>query len=103
MDPCAYLHKISLSVSPSIGKACLYHDAVFSAEQTNYALIECLGPDIPTSAIYRIFPDEDEHPLQLVKLLINNTRLKVRLLQKQTIIFLITQFLMNYFSSGVYI
>lgn len=64
-------------ISPSIGKACLYHDAIFPNEQTNYALIKCMGPDVPTSAIYRIFPDENDHPLQLVKLLINNTRLKV--------------------------
>uniref|UniRef100_A0A336M1A4 Venom dipeptidyl peptidase 4 n=2 Tax=Culicoides sonorensis TaxID=179676 RepID=A0A336M1A4_CULSO len=59
--------------------ACLYHNVIFPPEQSNFALFECLGPDIPTSAIYRIFPDEDDHPLQLMKLLINNTRLKQKM------------------------
>lgn len=61
-----------------IGKrSCLYHDAFFPPEQSEYALIECLGPDVPSSAIYRIYPDEHENPLQLVYWVQNNTKLRV--------------------------
>lgn len=58
-------------------RSCLYHDAFFPPDQSEYALIECLGPDVPSSAIYRIYPDEHENPLQLVYWVQNNTRLRV--------------------------
>lgn len=63
-----------------LGKTpCLYHDAIFPSEPSDYALIECLGPDIPSSAIYKIYPDENENPLQLINWIQNNTRLRVSL------------------------
>lgn len=61
-----------------IGKQpCLYHDAHFPPEQSEYLLIECMGPDVPSSAIYRVYPDENENPLQLVYWVQNNTKLRV--------------------------
>lgn len=61
-----------------IGKRpCLYHDAHFPDEQGEFVLIECLGPDVPSSAIYRIYPDEHENPLQLVYWVQNNTKLRI--------------------------
>lgn len=58
-------------------RPCLYHDAIFPPDQSEYALIECLGPDVPSSAIYRIYADENENPLQLVYWVQNNTKLRV--------------------------
>lgn len=42
-------------------------------------MIECLGPGIPTSSIYKISPEPIQKPLQIVKFLQNNTRLRERI------------------------
>lgn len=60
-------------------KPCQYYDASFAPGRHALAIIECLGPIVPTSAIYRIPVELDQHkalePLFLVQ---NNTQLKQR-------------------------
>lgn len=58
---------------------CLYHKVVFPPGSSDYALIECLGPGIPTSSIYKISPEPIQKPLQIVKFLQNNTRLREKI------------------------
>lgn len=41
-------------------------------------VINCLGPGIPSSAIYRIVPTHLERPIELVYHVQNNTRLRER-------------------------
>ncbi|XP_037913520.1 inactive dipeptidyl peptidase 10 isoform X3 [Hermetia illucens] len=59
---------------------CLYHNAIFPPTLGgDYVLIECLGPVIPTSAIYSISPDNSNKPLDLVIAIQNNTRLRQKM------------------------
>lgn len=32
---------------------CLFHNAIFSPGSANYFVLECLGPGVPTSSLYR--------------------------------------------------
>lgn len=57
-------------------KACQYFSIVFAPNNNEYALVECLGPDIPTSWIYKFNPKSESEPIMPVYLLQNNTLLK---------------------------
>jgi inactive dipeptidyl peptidase 10 len=59
-------------------KACQYFTAIFAPNNNEYALIECLGPDIPTSWIYKIDAKNIDEPIVPIYLLQNNTELKER-------------------------
>lgn len=59
-------------------KACQYFNAIFAPNNNEYALIECLGPVIPTSWIYKLDPKSDIEPITPIYLLQNNTELKQR-------------------------
>lgn len=58
---------------------CQYYDASFAPGKHSLAIIECLGPEVPTSAIYRIpiefNPKKALEPIFHVQ---NNTQLKQR-------------------------
>lgn len=71
---------IDPSAKPS-NLPCQYHRATFAPTTTtimpgSLVVIECLGPGIPTSAIYRVA--YNEKPLHLVFYVQNNTRLRER-------------------------
>lgn len=57
-------------------KACQYYSIVFAPNNNEYALVECLGPDIPTSWIYKFNPKSETEPITPIYLLQNNTLLK---------------------------
>lgn len=59
--------------------ACQYYVASFAPNNNEYALIECLGPEIPTSAIYKISVKDNMKPLTLIYMLQNNTELRENL------------------------
>lgn len=56
--------------------SCQYFNAVFAPNNNDYALIECLGPEIPSSSIYKISVDPIGKPITAVYMLQNNTVLK---------------------------
>jgi hypothetical protein len=56
---------------------CQYYTATFPPGNNEHVLLECLGPDIPTSAIYRINPDPTQQALRVLYHLQNNTALRV--------------------------
>ncbi|XP_035782023.1 venom dipeptidyl peptidase 4-like isoform X3 [Anopheles albimanus] len=58
---------------------CQYFTATFAPSNSEYALIECLGPIVPFSAIYRIVPDVSKSPTQVLYYLQNNTALAERI------------------------
>uniref|UniRef100_A0A4Y0BK07 Venom dipeptidyl peptidase 4 n=1 Tax=Anopheles funestus TaxID=62324 RepID=A0A4Y0BK07_ANOFN len=58
---------------------CQYFTAIFAPSNSEYALIECLGPIVPFSAIYRIVPDIAKSPTQVLYYLQNNTALAERI------------------------
>jgi inactive dipeptidyl peptidase 10 len=58
--------------------SCQYFTATFAPRNNEYALIECLGPEIPTSWIYKFSVDPNKDPISPVYLLQNNTELKER-------------------------
>lgn len=62
---------------PSL-KPCQFHKATFAPSISGFLVIECLGPGIPTSAIYRVSNAFAEKPLTLIFHVQNNTRLKER-------------------------
>lgn len=62
---------------PSV-KPCQFHKASFAPSISGFLVIECLGPGIPTSAIYRVSNAFAEKPLTLIFHVQNNTRLKER-------------------------
>lgn len=64
--------------SEGLPDACQYFAASFAPHNNEYALIDCLGPDIPTSWIYRFSVDPNKDPITPVYLLQNNTELKER-------------------------
>lgn len=53
-------------------KPCLYHNAIFSPGSASYFVLECLGPDVPTSALYKASMPQP----RLILHLQNNTRVK---------------------------
>lgn len=59
---------------------CQYHNAIFAPGKLALAIIECLGPDVPSSAIYRMSLENDEQqkPLEPIFLVQNNTLLRQR-------------------------
>lgn len=59
--------------------ACQYFNAIFAPNNNEYALIECLGPDIPTSWIYKFDSKSETDPISPIYLLQNNTDLKQRI------------------------
>lgn len=56
---------------------CQYFTASFPTTNSEYVVIECLGPEIPSSAVYKVSPEFSKNPLQLLTYLQNNTVLKV--------------------------
>lgn len=62
----------------SLSISCQYFSAMFAPRNNEYALIECLGPEIPTSWIYKFSVDPTKDPISPVYLLQNNTELKER-------------------------
>ena len=65
--------------SEGLPSACQYFTAIFAPSNNEYALIECLGPDVPTSWIYKFSVDPTKDPISPVYLLQNNTELKQRI------------------------
>lgn len=63
---------------PASSTACQYHRATFAPGQLGLALIECLGPDVPSSAIYRMPREYTQRPLKPVYYVQNNTKLRER-------------------------
>lgn len=70
-------HSAEQQTKPSI-KPCQFHKASFAPSISGFLVIECLGPGIPTSAIYRVSHAFAEKPLTLIFHVQNNTRLKER-------------------------
>ncbi|XP_052898293.1 venom dipeptidyl peptidase 4 [Anopheles moucheti] len=66
-------------VAPMPPMPCQYFTAIFAPSNSEYALIECLGPIVPFSAIYRIVPDIVKSPTQVLYYLQNNTALAERI------------------------
>lgn len=64
--------------SNGLPNSCQYFSAIFAPSNNEYALIECLGPEIPTSWIYRFSIDPSKDAISPVYLLQNNTELKRR-------------------------
>lgn len=58
---------------------CLYHNVQFATTPTDYLLIECLGPGVPSSAIYRINAEFAERPLQFIIAIRNNTKIREKI------------------------
>lgn len=59
---------------------CQYHDATFAAGHSSFVLIECLGPDVPYSAIYRIpLEFHNQKPMMPLFFIQNNTLLRERI------------------------
>lgn len=67
------------ATSESLPNTCQYFAATFAPSNNEYALIECLGPEVPTSWIYKFSVDPSKDPFSPVYLLQNNTELKKRL------------------------
>lgn len=64
---------------PSPPTPCQFFTATFAPNSNEFALIECLGPVIPFSAIYRIQVDPTKSPTQVLYYLQNNTALAERI------------------------
>lgn len=61
---------------------CQYHDAIFAPGNNALAIIECLGPDVPSSAIYRMPIEFNQlKPLEPIFNVQNNTMLRQRAAQ----------------------
>lgn len=61
-------------------KPCQYHNAIFAPGKLSLAIIECLGPDVPSSAIYRIPLEFNQNkPLEPFFNVQNNTMLRQRI------------------------
>lgn len=54
----------------------MYHNVQFAAAPSDYLLIECLGPSVPYSAVYKIDTDNSERPLQFLYRIRNNTKIR---------------------------
>lgn len=54
---------------------CQYFNAEFPPMSSNHILIQCLGPIIPTTSIYRVSTQLNEKPLELIYHIENNTKL----------------------------
>lgn len=57
---------------------CLFHDVKFATGPTDYLLLECLGPGVPSSAIYKINHETPDRPLQFLYAIRNNTKIRER-------------------------
>lgn len=64
---------------PSPPIPCQFFTATFAPNSNEFALIECLGPVVPFSAIYRISVDPAKSPTQVLFFLQNNTALAERI------------------------
>jgi inactive dipeptidyl peptidase 10 len=64
--------------SDILPNSCQYFTATFAPNNNEYALIECLGPDVPTSWIYKFSADPEKDPIVPIYVLQNNTELKKR-------------------------
>lgn len=64
---------------PSPPTPCQFFTATFAPNNNEFALIECLGPVVPFSAIYRILIDPTKSPTQVLFFLQNNTALAERI------------------------
>lgn len=58
--------------------ACQYHRVEFAPGPLALALIECLGPDVPSSAIYRMPVEYTQRPMKPIFYVQNNTKLRER-------------------------
>lgn len=63
---------------PFISSSCQYFSAIFAPNSNEYALLDCLGPEVPSSWIYRISVDPKNEPIEPIFVLQNNTELKER-------------------------
>lgn len=58
---------------------CQYHNAIFAPGKHSLAVIECLGPDVPSSAIYRMPSKHNQQkPIEPIFYVQNNTLLRQR-------------------------
>lgn len=58
---------------------CQYHNAIFAPGRFALAIIECLGPEVPSSAIYRMPVEFNANqPLEPIFHVQNNTQLRQR-------------------------
>lgn len=72
--------KARKEVKPKKGPPpCQYFTAIFAPGALGLALIECLGPDVPSTGIYRMPIDYENKPIQPIVHLQNNTRLRERI------------------------
>lgn len=66
----------SVKIEP---QPCQYHNAIFAPGKLSLAIIECLGPDVPSSAIYLIpLEFKQDQKLEPIFNLQNNTMLRQR-------------------------
>lgn len=65
-------------VNESLPRACQYFSVTFAPNNDEYALVECLGPEIPTSWIYKFSADAEKDTITPIYLIQNNTELKAR-------------------------
>lgn len=72
------VHRVETPILPLI-RPCQYHTAAFSSGVNGLVLINCLGPGVPSSAIYRVITSYQDSPLEIVLHVQNNTALKERL------------------------
>lgn len=61
-------------------ETCQYHSAVFPEVNSDYFVLICLGPGVPTVSLYKIHPQKGP---QFVTMLQNNTALRVYPIFKQ--------------------
>lgn len=59
----------------SVVPQCLYYEAQFATAPTEYLLLECLGPGVPSISIYKVNPGNDER-LQYLYAIRNNTKIR---------------------------
>lgn len=66
----------SVKIEP---QSCQYHNAIFAPGKLSLAIIECLGPGVPSSAIYRIpLEFNQDTSLEPIFIVQNNTMLRQR-------------------------
>lgn len=67
------------AAEPKPETPCQFFTAIFAPNSNEFVLIECLGPVVPFSAIYRLVVDPSKSPTQVLFYLQNNTALAERI------------------------